>query len=415
MAIKTTKRKVKRAAPTIRRGAKLQEPSWEGSVGWSGEEFHKARRRATDFYYQEYKPNDLIPYLWDWMKKNGYNAKDIKLAKAAPNHSVPTVTCSLARCLTNGMPNIHPAWNAYWESLPGTQGTPGPVTDWIKESVSKLIEVGKKSVQPEEEDEKPKPSKETIYDRMRDRFSEVLGEIEGGVDDYFSGKGEFDVYKFLNTAELPAQWSGKIPEFYQPRIDELNELLSVLAMPAKERDDLQEQLIEGYSFLKGKRDINAAIKMYQAIIDGAIAHKNAKIAQRAKPQRKPPTPEKIVRKLKYMREFADLGLKSIDPREILGCTELWVYNTKTRKLGRYMATMHGDAVVAPLGVKGSAITGFDETKSVQKNLRKPPEVINKFKTIGKPQLRKLMDTIKAVDIKLSGRINADTILLRAIK
>jgi hypothetical protein len=76
-------------------------------------------------------------------------------------------------------------------------------------------------------------------------------------------------------------------------------------------------------------------------------------------------------------------------------------------MGRYMA-----AEFQELGVKGTSITGFDPVKSVQKTLRKPEEQLKEFKAAGKVQLRKFLEDIKAVDIKLNGRINEDTILLK---
>ncbi len=65
-----------------------------------------------------------------------------------------------------------------------------------------------------------------------------------------------------------------------------------------------------------------------------------------------------------------------------------------------------------LEVKGTTIIGFDPIKSVQKTLRKPEEQLKEFKAAGKVQLRKFLDDIKAVDIKLNGRINEDTVLLK---
>jgi hypothetical protein len=246
--------------------------------------------------------------------------------------------------------------------------------------------------------------KETIQDRLREKFSEVVGEIEGAIDEYFDSKKEFDTYKFLQASGLPAQFAAKIPEIYERHIAELEEYL----------EGKCPQLLEGYKHL-GKRGAKDAIKFYQSIIDGANAYKTAKIATRAKPKRKPVSPEKLVRNLKYLKEFPALKLNSIDPRDIIGCTELWVYNTKTRKLGRFHANTHGDMVITSLGVKGSGITGFSETLSVCKTLRKPQEVLDKFKISGKPQLRKFMDPIKSVETKLKARISPETILLRAVK
>jgi len=91
----------------------------------------------------------------------------------------------------------------------------------------------------------------------------------------------------------------------------------------------------------------------------------------------------------------------------VGAKELWIFNTKTRKLGKYVAKEFSE-----LTVKGTSIVNFDEAKSVQKTLRKPEEQLKEFKSAGKVQLRKFLEDIKAVDIKLNGRINEDTILLK---
>ena len=101
---------------------------------------------------------------------------------------------------------------------------------------------------------------------------------------------------------------------------------------------------------------------------------------------------------------------SINPVDIIGAQELWAYNTKTRKLFRYIA----DSTLGPLNVKGTSIMGFDEVKSVGKTLRKPEDKLKEFAKASKVQLRKFLDDIKATPTVGNGRINADMILLRAI-
>jgi hypothetical protein len=128
-----------------------------------------------------------------------------------------------------------------------------------------------------------------------------------------------------------------------------------------------------------------------------------------KPRVKKAVPaDKIVSKLKYARTNEQMKLVSINPVDIVGAQELWVYNIKSRKIGRYVAEDMGGA----LSVRGTSITGYNELKSVQKTLRKPLEQLNDFKSAGKIQLRKFLDDIKAVDIKLNGRISEDVILLK---
>ncbi len=101
------------------------------------------------------------------------------------------------------------------------------------------------------------------------------------------------------------------------------------------------------------------------------------------------------------------SLASINPVEIVGASELWVFNIKTRKLGKYVAEEFKE-----LGVKGTTITGFSEMKSVQKTLRKPVEQLAAFKAAGKVVLRKFLEDINAVDTKMNGRLNEETLLLK---
>lgn len=256
----------------------------------------------------------------------------------------------------------------------------------------------------EESTEEVAVKKETIQDRLEEKLSSVIGDIEGAIDDYVINKKDFNAYGFLEGAGLAANFAPRVAEVFQARIKEFEEYL----------EGKDAQLLEGYGHL-GKRGVKDLIKFYQSIVDSAFAYKSAKMAARAKPKRKPVPPERIVRKLNFLPQFEELKLESIDPRDILGASELWVYNTKTRKLGRYLAVTHGDMVISPLSVKNSNITGFDEQRSVAKTLRKPAEKLAEFRTQGKPGLRKFMDTIKSVETRLRPRISPETILLRAVK
>jgi hypothetical protein len=58
---------------------------------------------------------------------------------------------------------------------------------------------------------------------------------------------------------------------------------------------------------------------------------------------------------------------------------------------------------------------YTESKSVQKKLRKPEQVVPEVINGGKVFLRNVIDNIRAVQSPLSGRINADTVLVRIIK
>jgi hypothetical protein len=87
-----------------------------------------------------------------------------------------------------------------------------------------------------------------------------------------------------------------------------------------------------------------------------------------------------------------------------------VFNVKTRKIGKYVAQE-----ARTLTVKGTTIQDFDTGLSIAKTLRKPDTQLTEFNKCTKVQLRKYLDKINSVDVKLNGRINADTVLLKAIK
>ena len=86
-----------------------------------------------------------------------------------------------------------------------------------------------------------------------------------------------------------------------------------------------------------------------------------------------------------------------------------MFNVKTRKLGKYVAEEH-----ATIKVKGTTLQFFDAKLSVQKTVRKPEETLREFKKAGKVVLRKFLDNINSVEIKLNGRLNADTVILKAV-
>jgi hypothetical protein len=179
--------------------------------------------------------------------------------------------------------------------------------------------------------------------------------------------------------------------------------------------DQWEQLKEGYAHLK-----KADIAKYRKAIEALMTELDFIIDQ-AKATRKPRKPKarsatKVVEKLKFCKADSKYALASVDPTTIVGANELWVFNVKTRKLGKYIAANQDPKGMGRegtgLSVKGTTIIGFDENLSIQKTLRKPEEQLKEFKSAGKVALRKFLDEINTTDTKLNGRCNPDTVLLK---
>src|SRR5690606_4676088 len=107
-----------------------------------------------------------------------------------------------------------------------------------------------------------------------------------------------------------------------------------------------------------------------------------------KPRRiKKKSPAKQIARIKYLKEHENL--KSVNPLDIIGASQLWVYNVKYRNLGVYHCpNAHG------FEMKGTTLLNFDEKTSVSKKLRKPEEIIPTVLEGGKVQLRKVLDNIR---------------------
>lgn len=250
----------------------------------------------------------------------------------------------------------------------------------------------------------------TIQDRMREKLGECIGEIDGKIDEFIANgcKGEVDAFGLFRQFNVHQNQVSEIANWVKPRLDELVELMSVI--DKRKRTNSEEQLVEGYRHYS-KRQVKALIEMWSKISEAANGYGQVKKAERAPRKRKPVPPEKQVRKIKYLKRDTESGLESIDPVKIVGASEIWVYNTKTRKLGIYIADDYSKVIT----VKGASLLGYSEKDSKQKTLRKPKEQLKQFTVLGKPAARKFMDNIKTSEIKMNGRFNEHTLILRAYK
>jgi hypothetical protein len=128
--------------------------------------------------------------------------------------------------------------------------------------------------------------------------------------------------------------------------------------------------------------------------------------ERAPRKKKPVSQEKLVSKLKYKKEDSSLGIVSLNPIEIVGSKEVWVYNTKTRKIAQYKAVDERG-----LSVKGASLLNYS-TDSAEKTLRKPVETLAEFKKASKVKLRTFLKDLSTVDIPCNGKLNENHVILR---
>jgi hypothetical protein len=326
------------------------------------------------------------------MSGNGYTKDQIKSFKDTKDNRCGTTMGAIAANLLKGMPAVRADFNEGRNTA-----------EWLNKSIKAVIEEGAED-EVESEDtvtEVKITAQPSIQERVKEAAMKMTVEIEDAIESFQTDPETFDpkAFKLLNLLrgrQVKAAHARIIKELYSRNYNELVEA-------ATTKD---EQLKEAYAYLS-KANLKKITLFYNEILSACDM-----LAQEAKINKKPratkPTDKsKIVAKMKYLKQDDKLKIVSINPQDIIGAKELWVFNVKTRKLGKYVTTEFSE-----LNVKGTTITGFDENASVQKTLRKPEEQLKEFKTAGKVVLRKFLDDIKAVDIKLNGRINEDTILLK---
>ena len=241
----------------------------------------------------------------------------------------------------------------------------------------------------------------SIQDRIREKSQECIGELEGQLDDYIASDYKIDAspYGVMHTMNIKSVHVNRIVEVFKRRRIEFDNVLNT--------DD--KELKEAYGNFTKPQLKKVVAWCDQVILDCQKVMGSA--AQNRKPRkRKVKSPEELVVKIKVLDKFDELKLVSVPATEIIGAMQLWVYNVKTRKLGCYHAEDAGG-----LSVKGTSLINFNESKSVHKKLRKPEVSLPELMKAGKVLLRNYMYGIRAVESALTGRLNADTILLRSLK
>ena len=362
------------------------EPVWDPvrALEFTEEEFDHHMRISLRYYNYFYTTKELKKYLVEWARNYDNAAHKFdkatldKFAKASDS-LLPLTPCALAKAHKQGMP-LHERHVTYLVSS-------------IRKVVDNLVDEVE-VIDPTA----PVVVRVTIQDRLNDILKTHILHFEELEDQLIEGKTvDPKAYEYLTGKNVPQGMLSRIATVFEKHQDEMNEA----------RAGKDEQLNEGYAHYKAA-DYKRFDAFYTKLIADLTSYGQVKKATKKVTVRKPPAKEKLVAKLKYLKEEKTLRLVSVNPVDIIGAQTLWVYDTKTRKLYVYIAEDQGGA----LGVKGTSIIGYDESKSTGKTLRKPDIQLKEFLSANKVALRTFIKDIKAVEIKANGRINANQVLLK---
>ena len=241
--------------------------------------------------------------------------------------------------------------------------------------------------------------KPSIQDAMKEKTSEYIGEVEGLIDDFIKNDAEINLYTNLKSNQIPGPYISDIKAWAEKKLEHYAAVIGTK----------DSQIIEGYSNIN-KRKLKSLVKLFEAFIADCDKYSQFKKANR-KPRavREKPAVTQI-KNLKYKVKDEELGLTSARVIDLIGAEQVWVFNTKTRKLAVYTSES-----TKGMSVKGSALQNWAPEKSKQKTLRKPAEQIKDLMGVGKVKLRSDINDIKSKEQAVNGRINIDTIILRIMR
>jgi hypothetical protein len=398
--IKPKVKKEKITSVSIRENAKRDfSPKWDGAEFWTGAQFTRFFHSAMAWYRLEKSAKELKPAVINWMGHNGYDKSVIKAFKDTRDSRCGTTMGALAACLLRGMPEVHSEFNEGKNSA-----------DWLKAEIQQVIDQGAddevESAEPVKVTKAAEVYVPTIQDRLREAAGGMSEELDAAIDSWIMDPEAFNpkdikIVNLLKGKGAKAAHSRLIKGYFQRNFDELTELAS---------GNADEQLREAYKH-NSRKNVKKLIEFYEAIMAACeqIAAEQ-KVLKKPRAAKVKPA-EQVVAKLKFMLSDTKLGITSAPPATIVGAQSMVVFNTKTRKIGYYIATSS-----AGLGVKGTSITNFTE-KSTQKTMRKPPEQIKEFK---EQNTQKRFETwfaksVKTTETLLNGRFSEDTVILKVYK
>lgn len=325
----------------------------------------KGYQHALNWYNYQYDIDDARKWLVEYAKTN-MSKDEVKGLRNCPKHCIVTTAGWQARMILNG--------NDLSQSS----------LEFMNSRINAMVDVGLKTI-------RPKTSSApviSIQERTKAKAGEIIALAESEVVD-----SRQSMYDFLIKYEVNKTIAEYIREYYYPVYEEVH------SNDPEVKEMYGKNLTVERKFWKGLVDD----------LDRLISNK--KVTRVRKPRsKKTKSAADLVKGLKYQTDSSQYKVVSVNPAHIVGCQQLWTFNTKSRLLTKY------DAIgPAGLEVSRSTLKGFDPETSVTIKLRKPDDVLPLVLKSGKVTLRKLMDSVKAVQKPAKGRINIDTILLRVIK
>lgn len=357
----------------------VPEPNWgEAQLAVTEKERQKIYNASEYFIHNEISNKECYKSFRDWVKTtSGWTKDEIKRTLAAPDWAFVSIS------------------KYTWWAL-----KVGWMLKTQEEYIYKRLDYFDKCAERYAVEKLHRQSMTVVP--IRHELPILINAIDTIIDRLGDGKKIVDNEQLLRALKLNKEEMAEAHKEISYHYDEFAELIRVRNL--RKRSDWDQQLIEGYSHINkpNARAIVAHLKELLDLLQLGATPKKAVRRTKAQP------PHKIVARLRHMKASKELNIPSFSPVEILGSSEVWVYDTKRRRLGLYKSKDYGG-----LGVKGTSITGYDPDQSYEKTLRKHEEQLKAFMKLSKNAITPYVEKIRGKKMKVKTRINPHMLLLKA--
>ena len=359
----------------------LTEPNWaEFSLAQTDEEKAAAWKKAQYFIHAEIPSKECYKTFRNWVNKfSKWDKKMKKKVLEAPDYAFLSIS-----------------EYTWFHSKTGWMLDKQEEYIYNKEQYF-LDTAAKKNAEKAQAAEQRK----TKVTPIRRELDVMINAVDSVIDQFMDGQKVASPEQLTGNCKLNKEESAAVYNEYANSLDEFKEVQRVRKL--RNRSDWDEQLVEGYNFVN-KPNMDKLVLWLEEFLQIMIAQQQRKTPVRRK---KPQDPRKIVARLRHLQADKDLNIASINPVNILGSTEVWVYDIKRRRLGLYKSKQDGG-----LHVKGTSITGYDDGLSYEKTLRKPDEQLPLIMKKSKNALHDTVGKIRGKQMKVKTRINPNMLLLK---
>lgn len=281
------------------------------------------------------------------------------------------------------------------------------ISERLEEKYTKLLEKASrikivKNIKKTSAPSNRKSPQEYLMEKTLDKVSELLCLIDGFIENVDSIKKSddlkyFDAVSWAHQNELGAKHIKIILDELTPE-----------RQPFVDALDGDTELRSGYLFTDSQ--LKRIVRFYDHTISELSSLMAQKKVARKPRKRKPKSPVQLVKSVKYLKSTEEFGgLKSSLPSKMIGSDMIVLLNVKYRRVSVYRA-----AGADGMSVKGTTLIGFDPSTSFEKRIREQylDELLAVVKSKGIRAIKKHMDGINAKETAPTGRINADTLIIR---